>query len=262
MTAATSRSRHPSAGHLVRRLDGEMDAATSARLARHLLRCPACHERMSELETRSREVRHYLRSPGVQEGVEAARRARARSAVRGAAARHRSTVHARRAWAVAAALAGVTVVSLSTDPLRGWVDRHLPVELVGTDAVVPAVTLPSAVVGSDGSVVSFQPTGERFELSVEAHQARGELLIQVLPIERATAQITSGESESLLILPSGLRIENGATSQASYRVTLPASVESVVLSVGNEEPRTLTIPQASGGWRQTVLLGGGDPSVR
>lgn len=261
MTAAISRSRHPSAGVLVRRLDGELDDAASARLSRHLLRCAACHERISELESHSREVGRYLRSLEVGEGVDAVRLRRAKAAVRGAEWRHRSKVRVRRAWAVAAALAGVMAVSFSAEPVRAWVMRYLPIRTVETEAVAPVVTLPSAVVGSGGSVVSFQPTGESFELSVEAVQAGGELLIQVLPIERATAQVTSGAGESLLILPTGLRIENSAASTASYRVTLPTGVGGVVLRVGNAEPRVIAIPDDTRGWRLTVPLGSGDRAV-
>src|SRR5690606_20334237 len=101
-------------------------------------------------------------------------------------------VRMRRGWAVAAGVAGILIVSLSADPVRAWMMRRLPIAPVAPSEIsVPEIALPPAVVGSTGSVISFPPMGASFELVVEAPQAEGEVLLQVLPIGRATAQITS-----------------------------------------------------------------------
>ena len=44
MTGMKPIARHPSIGALQRALDGELPAATAARLERHLQRCAACAE--------------------------------------------------------------------------------------------------------------------------------------------------------------------------------------------------------------------------
>ena len=71
---------------------------------------------------------------------------------------------------------------------------------------------------------------------------------------RATAQVTSGTDETILVLPSGLRIENGAASVASYRITLPATVEQVNLRVGDAQPRLLRIEPSPDDWSETIPL--------
>jgi Putative zinc-finger len=253
MTAIRSPLRHPSAGDLVRRIDGELDPRTEARLARHLDQCAACRGRLVALAERSREASRLLDVAAASIDPDEVRRRRAKVAVVAAAARRRSIVRVRRGWATAAAIAAMVVVSLTVDPLRAWVMQRLTSPGVAPSALdAPAPSLPSAVVGRDGSVIAFQPSGELFELSVEQTQEEGELLLQVRSVSEATAQVTNGGSESMLVLPSGLRIENEAGSRASYRVTLPASVERLSIRVGDGAARTVDV--AGPDWAEVIPL--------
>jgi hypothetical protein len=242
MMASRPTSRHPSTGELVRRLDGELDERAEARLTEHLERCDDCRSRVAQLTDRSREAARLLRGIAPDDLMLARQREVARVAVRAAAARRKSLVRARRGWAAAAATAALVVVSLSVDPLRAWVMQRLDPGGPGSDAAgSPVASLPSAVVGREGSVIAFQPAGPVFQLSVERTQPSGELLLQVRAVGQATAQVTNGGAETMLVLPSGLRIENSAASAASYRVTLPASVEQVVVRVADAAPRVISV---------------------
>lgn len=252
MTATRSPLRHPSAGDLVRRLDGELDPRTEARLAHHLDRCTACRGRLVELAERSREASRLLSAAAVPTDPGEVRRRRARTAVAAAVARRRSVIRVRRGWAAAATIAAVLVVSLTVDPLRAWVMQRLTSVGATTSLESSATSLPSVIVGRDGSVISFQPSGETFELNVERAQEQGELVLRVRSVSQATAQVTNGGAESMLVLPSGLRIENVAASRASYRVTLPASVERVSVRVGDGPARTFAVVGVD--WAEVVPL--------
>ncbi|HEX6926560.1 MAG TPA: zf-HC2 domain-containing protein [Longimicrobiaceae bacterium] len=252
---ATRRSRHPSLGDLVRRLDGELDEATSERMERHLLGCPGCRARLAEVEGHSREVTRYLRSLRTATPPSAVERARARSALRAAETRHQSAVRARRTWAVAAAISGVMVITLSVDAVRARVVGVLPFDLgVGRAAPAAVPVLPPAVIGPGGSVVSFPASGETFRLSLQSRQVAGQLLIQVLPLDRATAQITNGNGESLMVLPGGMLIENAEESRASYRLTLPPTIRRMDVSIGTERTQSVTVPAAADDWRVVLPL--------
>jgi anti-sigma factor ChrR (cupin superfamily) len=253
MTGTKPTSRHPSMGVLLRRLDGELGDAAEAKLSRHLQRCDACRARAEELEEHARIASRYLQLLPAGEG-RGGPRDDVVAAMRGAQARRRpSRVH--RGWAAAAAIVGLLAISMTVDPLRAWVLTRLaavasPVE----QPMAPIVALPTAVVGADGSVIAFEATGGVFDLQLERHQMVGEIFVQVRNIGRATAQVTNSGDETMLVLPSGLRIENGSTSSASYRVTLPTSVDRLVLRVGDEAPRVLEIPEDAGSWSATVPL--------
>jgi hypothetical protein len=251
MTAIRSTSRHPSAGELVRRLDRELDPRAEARLARHLERCASCRARLEELTEHSNDAAQWLRGITFADPGNLLRREAARDAVRAAALRRRSIVRVRRGWAAAAAVAALLVVSFSVDPLRAWMMQRLAITQPGA-AGASVASLPSAVVGGEGSVISFHPASGTFELSVERAQTVGEVLLQVRAVSQATAQVTNGATETMLVLPSGLRIENSAASRASYRVTLPASVREVTVRVGDGPPHDIVISTAE--WVERIPL--------
>lgn len=255
MTTARPTSSHPSTGELLRQLDGELGNEAMGRLQRHLRRCESCRRRAAELGECSSDTSRYLeRLPSGAEEGEGARDG-VFAAMREADAQRRTMVSARRGWAIAALIAGLVVISLGVDPLRAWVLDRMPRLIPAAERVVtPAVSVPAAVVDGEGSVIVFQPIGTKFELRVEQPQDDGELFLQVRSVGRATAQITNADAETVLVLPSGLRIENALSSTASYRVTLPTTVTEVVLRIGDEAPRILAIPAGSESWSETIPL--------
>ena len=247
MTAAGETSRHPSAALILRRLDGELEPGLDRRVARHMEGCSVCQSRQERMRARSsavsRAVRESLRATPVPE----LRRAAARRAVRAAAGRREVRRWRRRGVAAAASAAGLLVLSWTVGPLRAWVWERGPESAGGAVAVA---TLPGAVVGAEGSIVAFAAAGDAFTLEVENVQAEGELLLQVLAVDRATAQIIDTSGESMLVLPRGLRIENFVSSSASYRITLPASVQRVIFRVGDSPARVITVGEE--GWREEI----------
>ena len=95
--------------------------------------------------------------------------------------------------------------------------------------------------------------GQLVEDLLDHPQAGGDVLLQVSGVDRVTAQITRSSDETMMVLPSGLRIENRLESRASYRVTLPPTVRSVSLQVGTGEAVVIDVP-AEDSWSRRVPL--------
>ena len=69
--------------------------------------------------------------------------------------------------------------------------------------------------------------------------------------------VDGGDTEDLLVLPDGLLVRNSDESVASYRVTIPASLETVRVEV--EGRVVVTLSPRGGQSRWTGRLGGSDP---
>lgn len=249
MTAAGRKSRHPSPGLILRRMDGELEPALDHRVARHVERCAVCQGREQRMRARSGDVSRAVGGALRATPVPELQRAATRRAMRTATRRKESRRWRLRGLAAVASAAGVLVLSWTVGPLRAWVWERGPSEAESTAA--PAA-LPGAVVGAEGSIVAFAAPGETFFLEIDNPQGGGDLLLQVLAVDRATAQITDTSGESMLVLPRGLRIENSPASTASYRITLPTSVQRVLLRVGDAAPRVVTVGDE--GWSATILV--------
>jgi hypothetical protein len=61
----------------------------------------------------------------------------------------------------------------------------------------------------------------------------------------------------MLILPSGIRVENRAGSRASYLVTVPASLPVLSVSVGGQTVATVNIDRGALPWTRTFPLAPG-----
>lgn len=253
MTAARRTSRHPSAAVLVRHLDGELDEVTTQRLRRHLRGCDRCEERLAQVQRASLAAGEELRGWQTEVAVPEVVRARAREAMRGAVRRRRWGGLRPAGW-VAAVLIGVIVLGLTVEPVRAWVLQRLGVEVGAVEIASDIPRLPEAVVDGAGAVVSFHPAAHRLTIHVENRQATGELILQALPLEQATAQVIGEEGAALLVLPTGVRIENPADSRASYRVTVPPGVRQVEVRVAGEAPQVVEVA-AGEGWGRRVPLG-------
>jgi hypothetical protein len=103
--------------------------------------------------------------------------------------------------------------------------------------------------------VQFTPQGTTFTLDVAVPQGAGSVEIHRAAGASATAEQTGGgEQAELLVLPSGVRIRNAPGATADYRVTVPASVRTVRVRVGEGRETVLTAEEVAAGAR--VGLGG------
>lgn len=253
MTAARQLPRHPSSAVLVRHLDGELDEVTAQRLRRHLRRCEQCGDRLRRYQKASAAAADQLREWQATVPVPDLARARARQAMR-SAERTRPGVRLRRTGWLAAVLVGVVALGLTVEPVRAWV-----LQRIGTEGAVEMVAadpprLPEVVVDGAGAVVSFPARAEQFTVHVERRQTTGELLLQALPLEQATVQVIGEGGAAVLVLPAALRIQNPASTGASYRITVPPAVRLIEVHVAGEPPLRLEV--MGEGWSQRVPLGG------
>jgi anti-sigma factor RsiW len=256
MTGTQPTSRHPSDAVLLRQLDGALGEQVTGRLTAHLERCQACRRRSAALRAQSAAAAEYLRSLPDGADTAAAARMRARTATRVAESRRARVGRQWRGWAAAAATAGLVMLSLGVDPLRAWVLARLGIGSAPTAAPAGArpVSLPPVIVGSDGSVVSFPTASSTFELVVQEAQPSGEIRVQVRAGDRVTAQMVGAGGESMLVLPSGLQIENSAASTASYRISVPASVRVIVVRIGGAPSQIVPVDATRGDWSVSLPL--------
>jgi len=240
---------HPSDGDLVRYLDTELSELDERRLRSHLRECAQCAERAEAIASQSRAIAGYIgrTTPG---GPDAVTRARALASAR------RASLRPRRAWRplrLAAAACALLVLALTAQPVRAWISDRWD-GLRGTrSSAAEVATLPASIVRRS-SVVAFAPRGARFDLQIERFQPDGTLTVEVRDVERATAQVLNGMNETMLILPSGIRVENRAGSRASYLVTVPADLPLLQVSVAGQAIATVDIDDRALPWSRTFPL--------
>lgn len=258
---------HLSDGDIVRLLDEELDPGERARVEAHVTACEECSRRVRGIRRRSARLGELLRSsdweappapvavpvtaPEVSRDELARRRARRE--------RERRTAPAPwlRAAAIVAVLLGVGIVAT---PLRAvvadWLETQWERIVAPGGREAPAAE-PSAAPAepAPGSRVQFVPQGSVFTLEVAARQAGGAVELARSDARQAVAeQVGGGTPADLLVLPSGVRIENDPASSASYRVVVPEHVRTVRVRVGDAPAMVLSAEEIAGGER--VELGG------
>ena len=81
--------------------------------------------------------------------------------------------------------------------------------------------------------------------------------MEVTSDTRVSSRIEGGSGrEELVVLPSGLRVETGGSSGATFHVSVPMSLSTVVVRVGGVEERRVEASSGSPGDRWKVQLGG------
>jgi hypothetical protein len=237
-------------------MDQELSDVERGRMRRHLEGCAACEERLSELMARSAQVSAALAEIGAGVEVDLLARARAREAVR----QVNRTARGRSQWGLplraAAAVALILVGALAADPLLAWVHDHW---WPGKHAERVVETLPAATVAPEakhGPVVLFEPTSGTFEISIANPQTTGSIRLQVRDVARASAEVSNPGEEAILVLPSGLHVENQASSEASYTLTLPASLRKVEVTIGDRRATTLILDSVAGPITREIPLSG------
>jgi hypothetical protein len=256
---------------LIRYIDGELDASDRERVEAMLAVDRTLADRFAVLERRSRNLAALLATadPSAHE-TEAARPARdAVDAPRQATATPatplssnlevsdgvvsidevRTRRPARRSpvmthgWLRAAAIVLVLIGgAMAVAPVRAWIVDALQ-RLMGSESVMPAPD-PAVVPAPPGDpfAFTFDLTGTVIAIEIDHVQASGTLTIRQADVARPGAEIRAGNAEEgFVVLPSGLRITNSATSTASYVIVVPPTITRATLRIAGASPATYAL---------------------
>jgi hypothetical protein len=234
---------HPADGDLLRLIDGACDPSERIRLERHLIGCALCKDTARIFRATSSELDGALNEMEVSPPADArtrilaaAEKARRSRAYSGAGRWQRPSLRA-------AAVIGLLVASgMWVPPVRAWVFEFFssPLADQGERLVAPEVVAPPPPEAF--STISFVPTAPTFTVEIAARQTSGSLVFRVGQGDVASARITGPSSaDSFLVTSEGIRIDNSATSNASYELTVPLSLSSVRVQFGGGETRLYTV---------------------
>jgi hypothetical protein len=212
-------------------LDGQLLAGEDAEVRQHVRSCVVCAARQEEIRRALDTVTDALQQTDARP-----QRSRARS-IR---------------WPVAIAAGVLLALTLGVAPVRGWILR-LPKTV--WQAIAPGqITTPivpdtSLTAQPDVASVSFVPPAAVFVIEVTTMQSHGSLTIQVVDHDTATATVVGkGDTEEIIVLPSGFRIVNAPGSTATYTVQLPASLDRIRVVVAGQPAIVLDLSAERREW--------------
>jgi pyruvate/2-oxoglutarate dehydrogenase complex dihydrolipoamide acyltransferase (E2) component len=256
MMHAPPADEHLDDGALVRLIDGEAAEDERAGVEAHLAACPVCAARLGSLRRRSVNLGLLLArgdfavpAPSVPAAPmdELAARREARRAAPAAPSR---------VWLRAAAVAALVIgAGLFSSPVRAWfrdllggAASNAPVAVQPAPAPAPA---PAEGSPATSARVRFTPQGDELAVEIAHAQASGALVLATSPSSAATAEVRApaGALADLLVLPTGLRIDNRETSVAEYHVAVPTTVQRVRVRIGTAPALTVTAAELAQGRR-------------
>lgn len=229
-------------GDLIRWLDGDLTAGERARVDRALAADPALAARLEQLRTRAGRLTELLRATDpapaapapVVPGPESAGSVIDLNAAW--AARQGVAPHVVRQYRPmpgtlrAAIVAGMLLAgALLVPPVRAWLSGVLRPAVVDGNPGTPTVRAPAPAAPIDSLGITFVTEAASFVIEFAAAPAAGVLTIEWTDGDRVSAErYTAGGGEELQrIRPDLLRVVNGATSSANYRIVVPRSVTTV-----------------------------------
>jgi hypothetical protein len=147
----------------------------------------------------------------------------------------------RRSWLASfPATAAATLLILAsgaaaTPGIRRWIiTRASPAAARVED--LPPKSGKTAAASGGGILVSFTPTDTMLLIRVDRAQATGEIYLVGIGGSKAAAQAVGGmDAGELLVLPSAIRVVNGAASTADYRISVPPFVRMVRIVIAETE---------------------------
>lgn len=214
---------------LIRFIDGQVSAPERASIALHVARCPECGEQLTRLERISRALHSLL---GLAEPVVAV--PPFETVERRRSTRHRrESLRLTRTWRTYALAAGIALVLLlaAAPPVRALIGSVLS-RLRGAEPAAPAAA-PTAPAEPEftHSLVEFRPSGSQLTADFQRPEA-GALLLVGAHEEATAVLLTTGSGEDdVTVLPSGIRVTGLTNRRRDYRLTVPASMGSVVVRV-------------------------------
>lgn len=218
---------HLEDGELVRLMDGELGAGERSIAEAHVAACGRCriaHDRIAE---RTALVSSVL---ALIDDVRACNDAGAvRSTEFGRASRA--------GWLKAAAIAAMVVAigALGSSNVRGWiVERWEAVLASVAGSSEPAADTVSGPPGPAAVRARFVPHSEALFVRLENNAAGGVLTVEISEDESQSVVFMSEAEEGVLVLPTGLVIQNAPGSRADYRLLVPPTVTTVTAIVDTD----------------------------
>ena len=239
---------------LVRYIDRACEGVEESRIEAHLVTCRACSNRLERVRHRLGRLSDVLALADLPGQVElvgpAGSLRRPGIGVPGRAPSARGRQRLRVAAMILLTLAGAFTFS----PVRAWVSEGLSALIGGAVPEVAGTQPETAGFG----VITFATTTEDFVLHLVSAQAEGAVVLRAAAVYRASAQVVEGDgTEELAVLPTGLQIRNSADSRATYRITVPETLRSVSVRIGDGPMRRFDLREADIPASWTVRLNGG-----
>ena len=257
---------HIDDGDLIRLIDNECSQAERIRISDHIDGCSECRDNLEALKTASGLFSEAAAELDLEAGPMASREEGERSEWRekweGAGSQPHWRFSSARVWRIAAVLA-VTVLVFTATPARAWLAdgwaafRSLVADTPRESPVEPVPVVDEAAQPTMSSVLRFSTSGDEFRLEFVVRPAGGSLVIVIDTITSASAAVF-GESNSdeMILLPAGLRIRNSSTSNSSYEVRLPNTLDAVEVVVGGSTEVKIDVGSVAVPFRRELNLAG------
>jgi len=230
---------HLQDGELVRLLDGELASEERSAAEAHLRACDRCRLARDRIAERTARVSGALALMD---------RESAPSLSAAAPAPDERSPRWLRAAAIAALI--ITVGALGSSTVRAWIATRW-------EAVHSTVARVSESAGDHGPETlgmpavraRFVPRSSALLVRLENRPAGGVLAVETSQDDSGSVLFFAGTDEGILILPTGLVIQNAPGSRADYRLVVPRQVTSITTITGADTLAVLSSGPEGGSWR-------------
>lgn len=262
---------HLDDGDLLCLLDGEAEAASRADAATHLDACAECRRRMERYRTRRERLAHLLARADfpvpaaagpatapklVPDAADGAKVIPLRPRAAGRPGRFTDRPWLRAAAVVLLLLAAATVATPARAWIVEWVTRQWARVAHREPAPAPRVVrTPDAPPAPPqaSAQVRFVPGGSELRVEVAHPQPSGVLTLVRVDGPAASAEVMGTQPVELLVVPSGLRIRNTASTVAEYRVQVPDGIRRVRVRIAGGRETVVERAEIGGGPRTIPL---------
>lgn len=218
---------HLEDGELVRLMDGELGAGERSIAEAHVTACGRCRVAHDRIAERTALVSSALTL------IDDVRPRSDAATVRSTELRRAS----RAGWLKAAAIVAMVVAigALGSSTVRGWiVERWETVLASVAGSSEPAANTVSWPPWPAVVRARFVPRSEALFVRLESRAAGGVLTVEISEDDSRSVAFMSGAGEGVLVLPTGLVIQNAPGSRADYRLVVPPTVTTVTAIVDTD----------------------------
>jgi len=235
--STTQDDRHVDDGDLIRLRDGECPLSEERMLRDHLANCDTCRENLERIEQLADGFFAAMERVQPSSATQPSPNKAPNVATIGARKAQQKHWHSRRPVRVAAAIAAVLALTLTTAPARALVAAGWSTVKTLFVGAPPASDEPQQAT----SLVSFVPQGDAFLIDFLHTQSRGTLSVVVDTVNTASARVMGGDGQDeIIVLQAGLRVRNRTTSAASYELRLPRSLQDIEVRIAGRTVATFS----------------------